>query len=38
MAGDLFVIRIPRGAWPVNEVVRITGPFESLGRGAGPAR
>jgi hypothetical protein len=27
IAGDLFVIVISRGAWPVNEVVRISGPF-----------
>lgn len=38
IAGDLFVIRIPRAAWPVNEVLRLTGPFETLGRTAGPAR
>ncbi|HEU5168997.1 MAG TPA: hypothetical protein VFU46_00590 [Gemmatimonadales bacterium] len=28
IAGDLFVITIRRGAWPLNEVVRIAGPFE----------
>jgi hypothetical protein len=28
IAGDLFVITIRRGAWPLNEVVRISGPFE----------
>jgi hypothetical protein len=27
IAGDLFVIVISRGAWPVNEVIRISGPF-----------
>jgi hypothetical protein len=30
VAGDLFVARIGRGAWPVNEIVRISGPFEQL--------
>lgn len=28
IAGSLFLIFISRGAWPVNEVVRISGPFE----------
>jgi len=28
IAGDLFVVTMTRGAWPVNEVVRITGPFD----------
>jgi hypothetical protein len=32
IAGDLFVVVIGRGSWPVNEVVRITGPFSELGR------
>jgi hypothetical protein len=27
-AGDLFVVVIRRSAWPVNEVVRISGPFD----------
>jgi hypothetical protein len=30
IAGDLFVVTIPRGAWMVNEVIRISGPFEAL--------
>ncbi|MGH7392572.1 MAG: hypothetical protein ACREM3_24405 [Candidatus Rokuibacteriota bacterium] len=30
IAGDLFVVTIKRGAWPVNEVLRISGPFEEL--------
>jgi len=30
IAGDLFVIVINRGAWPMNEVVRISGPFDGL--------
>jgi hypothetical protein len=29
-AGDLFLVVIRRGAWPVNEVVRISGPFDEL--------
>jgi hypothetical protein len=28
IAGSLFLILISRGAWPVNEIVKITGPFE----------
>lgn len=32
IAGDLFVITIQRGAWPVNSVIRITGPFEEFVR------
>ena len=28
IAGDLLVVTVSRGAWPVNEVVRISGPFE----------
>ena len=30
IAGDLFVVVISRGAWPVNEVIRISGPFDRL--------
>ncbi|OGL01988.1 MAG: hypothetical protein A3I14_00225 [Candidatus Rokubacteria bacterium RIFCSPLOWO2_02_FULL_73_56] len=29
IAGDLLVVTIRRGAWPVNEVVRISGPFDA---------
>jgi hypothetical protein len=37
LAGDLFVVVIRGGAWPVNEVVRISGPFdEFVRRQAGP--
>lgn len=36
IAGDLFVVIIHRGAWPVNEVVRISGPFDRLGSGVLP--
>jgi sugar lactone lactonase YvrE len=32
LAGDLFVVTIKRGAWPVNEVIRISGPFDELVR------
>lgn len=32
IAGDLFVIAIQRGAWPVNDVIRISGPFDELVR------
>jgi hypothetical protein len=32
VAGDLFVIAIKGGTWPVNEVLRISGPFEELVR------
>lgn len=37
IAGDLFVVTIGRGAWPLNEVVRISGPFDQFVRehGAG---
>jgi DNA-binding beta-propeller fold protein YncE len=30
VAGDMFLITINRGAWPVNQVLRVTGPFEQL--------
>ncbi len=30
IAGDLFVATINQGAWPVNEIVRISGPFDEL--------
>jgi NHL repeat len=32
LAGDLFAVIIRRGTWPVNEVVRISGPFDELRR------
>jgi DNA-binding beta-propeller fold protein YncE len=32
IAGDLFVSTINVGAWPINEVVRISGPFDELVR------
>jgi hypothetical protein len=30
IARDLFVVTIARGAWPVNEVIRVSGPFEEF--------
>lgn len=33
LAGDLLVVVIRRGAWPVNEIVRISGPFDDFVRG-----
>jgi DNA-binding beta-propeller fold protein YncE len=30
IAGDLFLITITRGSWPINEVLRVTGPFEQF--------
>jgi DNA-binding beta-propeller fold protein YncE len=37
IAGNLFVSTINLGAWPINEVIRISGPFDELvrQRGAG---
>ncbi len=32
IAGDLFVSTINLGAWPINEVIRISGPFDELVR------
>lgn len=38
IAGDLFVVTIAGGAWPVNEVIRVSGPFERfLTDGPAPA-
>lgn len=37
IAGDLFVVIINRSAWPVNEVIRVSGPFEGFVRGRRPA-
>jgi hypothetical protein len=34
IAGDLFVITIQSGAWPVNSIMRISGPFEDFVRRA----
>lgn len=32
LAGDLLVVVLRRGAWPVNEVLRVSGPFDELVR------
>jgi len=32
VGGDLFVVAIKRGIWQVNEVIRISGPFDELVR------
>ena len=32
IAGDLLVITINRGRWPVNDVMRVSGPFGDIGR------
>src|SRR5262249_25640546 len=32
IAGDLFVIVIPRQVWAINEVIRISGPFDEFVR------
>ena len=34
IAGSLFVIGISNGAWPVNEILKISGPFEQFLRDA----
>jgi len=39
IAGNLFVVVISRGAWPVNEILKISGPFERFPReGVAPSR
>lgn len=39
IAGSLFLVAIRRGAWPVNEVLRISGPFDRfLSESAAPVR
>ncbi len=39
IAGSLFLVAIRRGAWPVNEVLRISGPFERfLSESTAPSR
>jgi hypothetical protein len=32
VAGDLFVVATKRGIWQVNEIIRISGPFDKLVR------
>lgn len=36
IAGSLFLVAINRGAWPVNEVFKISGPFERFLRESAP--
>ena len=38
IAGSLFVVGISKGAWPVNEVLKISGPFERFLRDAPATR
>jgi hypothetical protein len=38
IAGDLFVVLIRRGAWSLNDIVRISGPFDALVRSRLPQR
>ena len=37
IAGDLFVVVIRRGTWALNEIVRVSGPFNDLVRSRLPA-
>jgi hypothetical protein len=37
IAGDLFVVLIRRGTWSLNDVVRVSGPFDELVRSRLPA-
>jgi DNA-binding beta-propeller fold protein YncE len=37
IAGDLFVVVIRRGTWALNEIVRVSGPFDELVRSRLPA-
>jgi hypothetical protein len=36
IAGSLFVVGISKGAWPVNEILKISGPFERFLREVAP--
>ena len=36
IAGSLFIVAISRGAWPVNEILKISGPFERFLRESVP--
>jgi DNA-binding beta-propeller fold protein YncE len=36
IAGDLFVIAVAREAWTINEVIRISGPFDQFARQSSP--
>jgi sugar lactone lactonase YvrE len=37
IAGDLFIVLIRRGTWSLNDIVRISGPFDELVRSRLPA-
>jgi hypothetical protein len=30
IAGELFIVTINRGTWPLNDVLRISGPLDEL--------
>ena len=36
IAGDRFIVMVRRGAWPVDEIVRISGPLEEFVRSRAP--
>jgi streptogramin lyase len=36
IAGDLFVVAVPRQIWAINQVIRVSGPFEEFIRQASP--
>jgi sugar lactone lactonase YvrE len=38
IAGDLFIVMIRRGTWALNDIVRVSGPFDELLRARLPAR
>jgi hypothetical protein len=38
LAGALFVVVINRSAWPINDVIRVSGPFDRFAAGSPPAR
>jgi hypothetical protein len=36
IAGDMFVVAIPRQIWAINQVIRVSGPFDEFIRQANP--
>ena len=36
IAGDMFVVATPRQIWAINQVIRVTGPFDEFIRQANP--
>ena len=36
IAGDLFVVAVPRQIWAINQVIRVSGPFDEFVRQANP--